>query len=281
MVEPMQHDTTLERLSKYDTFSLPVDFILYDETFNCRGPFTLQSVKDLAANIRDNGLTIPIVVQPWEQDGYAYRLLAGHRRFVAVTQVLEWPSIPASVRHGLTESQARLLNFTENLERKDLNPLEEALALRALWPNGVTLNEAAKVLKRPTAWVCDRKRLLTLPEEVQQFAAAGLIAMCSIKVLVALPPDQQLVAARKIVEAKRQHGKYASLMHLDARFRRKFRSRRTKAEIGRMVAKMLHRGITGLGPRMGAWCAGEITNAAIEQDIKQAAKGEPDSTESL
>ena len=270
MAEDVQRETGLERLPQYDAYAVPVASVFYDESFNCRGPFLLQSVQDLAESIRSTGLQFPVVVQPWDKDGFAYRLLAGHRRFVAVIQVLDWTTIPASIRHDLTERQARLLNFTENLERKDLNPLEEAQALRRLFPEGISLRTAAAELHRPTAWVNDRQRLLLLPEEIQQFAAAGLIAMCNIKVLVALPPDQQLIAARKIVECKREHGKTASLMHLDKRYRRTFGYRKSKAEIQQMVALMLGNGITGLGPRMGAWCAGYITDAELKQDIAEA-----------
>jgi hypothetical protein len=94
--------------------------------------------------------------------------------------------------------------------------------------------------------------------------------MVHVQVLLALPPDEQTVAARKIVDAKREHGKTASLKHLDPKYRRKFGYRKSKAEINNMVGKMLGRGITGLGPRMGAWCAGYISDAELEEDIQAA-----------
>ena len=94
--------------------------------------------------------------------------------------------------------------------------------------------------------------------------------MVHVQVLAAMPPDEQIIAARKIVEAKREHGKTASLAHLDLKYRRKFGYRKSKAEINKMVAKMLGRGITGLGPRMGAWCAGYISDAELEEDIQAA-----------
>jgi len=270
MAEAVQHEAGLDRLPQYDAYAVPIASIFYDESFNCRGPFTLQSVEDLAASIRDSILQFPVVVEPWDRNGYAYRLLAGHRRFVAVAQILQWKTIPAGVRRNLTERQARILNFTENLERKDLNPLEEAQALGRLFSEGVSLRTAAAELKRPTRWVHDRQRLLMLPAEVQQLAAAGLLGMVHVQVLLALPPDEQIVAARKIVDAKREHGKTASLKHLDPKYRRQFGYRKSKAEINNMVGKMLGRGITGLGPRMGAWCAGYISDAELEEDIQAA-----------
>ena len=69
-----------------------------------------------------------------------------------------------------------MLNFVENLERKDLNIAGRGAGLARLYPDGVSLRVAAAELKRPTRWVHDRLRLLTLPEEVQQLAAAGLLA---------------------------------------------------------------------------------------------------------
>jgi hypothetical protein len=183
---------------------------------------------------------------------------------------LKWTRAPAMIRAGLSDREARMVNFVENLERKDLNPLEEARALARLYPDGVSLRTAAAELKRPTGWVHDRQRLLILPEEVQQFAAVGLLAMCNVKVLAALPPDDQIAAARKIVEVKREHGKTASMRHLDPSCRRKFGYRKSKTEINRMVAKMLGCGITGLAPRIGAWCAGYVTDAEIEKDIQES-----------
>jgi ParB/RepB/Spo0J family partition protein len=204
--------------------------------------------------------------------GFDYRMLVGHRRYKAIETFLKWSLIPAMIRAGLSDHEARMLNFVENLERKDLNILEEAQALGRLYPNGVALRVAAKEIKRPTQWVHDRQRLLTLPEEVQQLAATGLLAASNVKVLTALKtPAEQIEAARKIVAAKQEHGKTASLRHLSPKYRRKFGYRKSKSEINRMVAKMLGRGITGLGPRMGAWCAGYISDAEIERDIKEAA----------
>jgi ParB/RepB/Spo0J family partition protein len=285
MLETLQRDAEVERLSQYDAFPLPLRHIYYDADFNCRGWFTLQSVSDLAENIRLRGrgvelkgLDCPVVVQPiadmagQQPAGFDYRLIAGHRRFKAIEVFLKWTRIPAMIRAGLSDHEARMLNFVENLERKDLNILEEARGLQHLYPDGVTVRAAATELKRPTAWVHDRLRLLTLPEEVQQLAATGLLGAVNIKVLIALAtPEEQIAAARKIVEAKRECGKTASLHHLDPKYRRKFGYRKSKAAINQMVYKMLGCGITGLGPRMGAWCAGYVSDAEIEKDIEEAA----------
>ena len=151
-------------------------------------------MEDLAASIRDHTLQIPVTVQPWNKNGFAYRLLAGHRRFVAY-QILQQPMIPAYVRRDLDEHGARLLNFMENLTRKDLNPLEEAQALGRLYPNGIPLRAAAKELNQSTDWIHNRFRLLKLPEEIQQAIAAGLLRIHDVPRLVTLPtPEGQIKA---------------------------------------------------------------------------------------
>ena len=205
-----------ERLTQYDTYDVPIHDIFYDATFNCCGPFTLESIHELAESIRLHTLQEPVIIQPWGQNEFPYRLLAGHRRFMAVARVLQSEVIPARIRSGLTEHEARILNFTENLERKDLNPLEEAMAIHRLYPEAGTMGEndpglrrIAKELQRPTRWVHDRQRLLKLSGEIQQWAAAGLIAMCTVPTLMKLPPDEQLKAA-PIVENKRKYGKTAA-----------------------------------------------------------------------
>ena len=151
---------------QYSAYPVPADSIYYDADFNCRGEFTLQSVKELAESIAENGLRFPVGVQPWTAEpGYKYRLIYGLRRFRAATLFLQWATVPAVIREGLTEHQARLWNVQENLERKDLNIWEEARALERLYPNGVTLRQAAKELKQTTHWVHVRLRLLRMPPQ--------------------------------------------------------------------------------------------------------------------
>ena len=188
----------MKRIEQYDVFSLPVSQIYYDADFNCRGQFTLQSVEDLAKSIKGIGLQFPVVVQPveeikgFEHEDFRWRLIAGHRRFRAVTTFLKWTEIPATVWNGLSERQARLFNFTENLERQDLNVLEEARVLGRLFPKGAPIREAARELKRDTRWVHARFRLLKLPEPVQVKVAAGTLSLVDVEVLRTYPNTEHL-----------------------------------------------------------------------------------------
>jgi ParB family chromosome partitioning protein len=255
----------MKRLPQYDVFEIPVDDIYFDAEFNCRGSFTLQSVQDLADSIEKHGLQFPIVVQPYAQDGFAYRLLAGHRRFRATTTYLKWTQIPACIRYDLTEHQSRILNLTENLERKDLNILEEAKALGNLYPDGVSLRVAAAEIKRPTRWVHVRLRLLEMPDEVQQWAAAGFLSAVNLDALAQLETDEQKIEAAVSIRMQKQKKSEQTQQH------RKYTvGRKTKQQISEMIAHLFAVSFDGLPCRLLAWAAGRVSDEEIERDIQNA-----------
>jgi ParB family chromosome partitioning protein len=256
-------DVDMKRLQHYDTYDIPVKEIFYDQSFNCRGAFSLQTVVELSESIGEIGLQFPIVVQPWE-DG-RFRLLAGHRRYKACTVFLKWEQIPAVVRTDLNPHQARLLNLTENLERKDLNMLEEAKALQAMYPEGVSQRVAAAELKRPTRWIHTRQRLVKLPKEIQQLAAVGRIVATDIEALWSLPEDERVKAAKRIVKLK---GKGSRKGKIPRKLSRKFRPRQTKEQISKMTGILINAGINGLPTRLLAWTAGYVSTADIKEDIE-------------
>ncbi len=255
----------MKRLEQYDVYPIPVDDILYDADFNCRGQFTPQSVKDLADSIEQNGLQFPVVVQPYTTK--PFRLIAGHRRFKACTTFLKWKEIPATVRADLTEKQAKVLNFTENLERKDLNILEEAKALANCFGRRTPLRQIAGEIKRDTRWVHTRLKLLDLPEDVQLKAAAGLLTTTNINTIWRLSSaEDQRKAAAEIAKIKTR-GRRKSIKYLDPKYQDCFKRRKVKSEVRRMVAKMLNAGVEGLGPRALVWAIGEITDEELWQDV--------------
>lgn len=263
----------LKRVEQCDVFSVPVRLIYADPDFNCRNAFTLQSVKSLADNIAARGLDFPVVLQRVEDTktlipaGYSWRLIVGFRRFVAVTTFLKWEEIKASIRVGITDQEAAILNVTENLERKDLNPLEEAQALARRFKPGTTLREIAKAMNRDTRWVHQRLRLMELPEEIREKVAAGLLTLLDVDVLVQLPSDEQGQAAQELLAAR---GKRKRKLNVNPKFRRKFQYRRGKEEINARIAQLIEAGLDGLAPRSLAWCAGYISDDDLDCDIASA-----------
>lgn len=265
----------MEPLTEFAAYSIPVADIFYDTSFNCRGQFTPESVKDLADSIQEHGLQFPLVVQPYTGER-PWRLLAGHRRFRAVTLFLKWDEVPAVVRYNLTEHQARILNLTENLERKDLNMLEEATAIQSLYPKGVSLRIAASELKKPTRWIHIRMRLLELPEEVQKKAAAGGLSAVNIEMIAKLETEaDQIKAAAEIIRAKEANSKKRYQHALDEEHRRRFKFRKTKAQIAEMIDRMICLGVNGLATRALAWAAGGITDEELEEDIRKEVEDAP------
>jgi ParB/RepB/Spo0J family partition protein len=275
-----------KRLAKYDVLALPLKHIYYDADFNCRGQFVLESVSELADSIRCKGegvelqgLDFPVVVQPAADvegglpEGFDYRLLAGHRRYRAVEFYLKWKKIPAMVRKGLSDYDARLINLTENLEREDLNMWQEAVAIQRLYPDGVTLRRAHDELHRPTKWIAARLRLLKLRPEVQQQAAAGLLSAAFIEQLGKdASEEDQLFLSNQVAKARNKSGQ---LPGLPSTYKRKFKDRRSKEQIGKMIAKLFNAGISGLPCRVLAWAAGGVSDEEIDKDISSAQNGRP------
>lgn len=262
----------MQRLTQYDTYPILVADIFFDPDFNCRGEFTLDSVEELANSIQvaggfPTGLKYPITVQPWDQrPGFKYRLVAGHRRFRAVTIYLKWTEVPAFIAAGLNEFEARKLNFLENLERRDLNIVDEARAIRRLFPTeGRTA--IGLVIKCPKDWISLRLRLLKLPEKVQGMLAAGLLLPTDVAAVdIEGGPDVQIKMADKIMEARKErraHHPRSSGIQTGRTVNTRGRKR-----IHQMVAQMLDAGITGLAPRVGAWCAGDLPDEELLADIQ-------------
>jgi ParB-like chromosome segregation protein Spo0J len=162
-----------------------------------------------------------------------------------------------------------MLNLVENLQRKSLNVLEEARAIENLYPEGVSVREAARELKQPTRWVWIRRQLLRMPEAIQQKAAAGLLSQWNLDTLAGIESaDEQIAAADKIAEA-RTRGKGKFLPGLSKAYKRR-RSVRPREEINRVIERLLAAGINGLPPRVAAWCAGHITDEELGKEIEAA-----------
>ena len=155
--------------------------------------------------------------------GCEYRLIVGHRRFRAVTAFLKWTEIPAYICEGLSDHEARMLNLSENLQRKSLNILEEARAIQNLYPKGATsVREAARELKQSTRWVQLRVRLLRMPEAIQQKAAAGLLSQANLETLAGLEIGGRADQGRRQDRRRRgKRGKGKFLPGLDKTYKRR------------------------------------------------------------
>lgn len=264
---------------KSDYAEVPVNTIYIDRSLNCRGIFTPQSCLDLADSIKQHGLQFPVVVQPLEdveveiptylrKDTHKYRLIAGHRRFTAISQLLGLDTIDANIRRGLTEKDVKVLNLIENLERKDINLLEEARALRAIFPEGTSYLTISKELSKSQKWVRLRCMLLDMPEEIQQSAANGKLTISDIDIIChtakKITDKQKLALAREILLAK---GLGLSLRKLQSKFLKR-RFSRKRGDIHAMMARIMTEDIDASACRALAWAAGDLTDDEFLEEPK-------------
>lgn len=163
-----------------------------------RGTFDEEQLRELALSIKAVGLLQPIVVRPV---GAGYELVAGERRLRAVAQ-LGWESIPAVVRH--TDDNEMLREAVlENLQRADLNPLEEAAAYQQLLSDfDCTHDDLGSRLGKSRSAVTNSIRLLRLPSGVQRRVAAGVLSQGHARALLALPNAEAMeaLAGRVVAE---------------------------------------------------------------------------------
>lgn len=163
-----------------------------------RTEFRSQELEELAASIREQGILQPVVVRPRPQGGY--ELLVGERRLRA-SKLAGATRVPAIIRHA-DDRQALEQALVENLQRMDLQPLEEALAYRNLVDLfELTQEDVARRVGKSRVYVTNTLRLLDLPDEVKTLIADGKLQAGHARALLALKdPDRQVAVARRACE---------------------------------------------------------------------------------
>ena len=154
-----------------------------------------QALAELAASIRAQGLMQPVLVRPVERD--RYELIAGERRWRAA-QMAGLGEVPALVREVPDES-ALALSLIENIQREDLNPLEEAAGLQRLVDEfKMTHEQAADAVGRSRSATTNLLRLLKLARPVQDLVMEGALEMGHARSLLALEAARQIEVARRV-----------------------------------------------------------------------------------
>ena len=194
----MLSQTTLREVSsgKRDELrNLPPD-VIRPGRYQPRSVFDEEKLAELADSIRAQGVVQPIVVRPMG-DG-EYELIAGERRWRAA-QLAGIAAIPAVVR-DVPDEVSVAMALIENIQREDLNPLEEATALRRLIDDfQMTQQEAADAVGRSRPAVSNLLRLLELMQEVKDLIDMRRIEMGHARALLSLDDTLQVQAAREVV----------------------------------------------------------------------------------
>jgi len=184
---------SLEQVNESDLRQVGIDRIRRGP-FQPRAQIQPEALQELADSIRSQGVVQPVVVRPVE-DGF--ELVAGERRWRAA-QMAGLQEIPAVVK-TVPDQAAAAMALIENIQREDLNALEQATALdRLISEFGMTHQQAAEAVGRSRASVSNLLRLLELADEVKGLLREARLEMGHARSLLSLSGDQQVQAARKV-----------------------------------------------------------------------------------
>jgi ParB family chromosome partitioning protein len=187
---PSSPDAPLESRDQRATFEVAVDRIT-PSPFQPRRTFDEAKIEELAASIRNQGIIQPLVVRP---KGDGFELIAGERRWRAAMKA-GLIRVPVVVREA-SDHEALQLALVENLQREDLNPIEEASGYRRLqeefhWSQ----EEMAEKVGKSRPAIANSLRLLALPAEVQQEISAGNLPAGQARALLGLHTEPLIVSA--------------------------------------------------------------------------------------
>ena len=158
-----------------------------------------KDLQELAASIEKHGIMQPIVIRPIEDEQHPYEIIAGERRWRAA-QLAGLTEVPAIVR-DLNDQVAIALALIENIQRQDLNPIDQALALQRFHEEfGLSHQEIAETVGKARATVSNLLRLLSLAEPVKDFMQQGLLDMGHARAILTLKAQDQLVVAESVIE---------------------------------------------------------------------------------
>ncbi|SFR65185.1 chromosome partitioning protein, ParB family [Marinobacter daqiaonensis] len=185
--EPRSHDGELRQI--------PIDLIQRGR-YQPRRDMDPAALQELADSIRQQGVMQPVVVRLIAEG--RYELIAGERRWRAA-QIAELDRLPAIVR-DVPDEAAIAMALIENIQRENLNPIEEAFALQRLQDEfGLTQAQVAEAVGKSRTTITNLLRLIGLSEDVRIMLEHGDLEMGHGRAMLSLPPEQQLQVARQVV----------------------------------------------------------------------------------
>lgn len=162
-----------------------------------RKVFDQEELEGLAASIKEHGVLQPLILRK-TQDGY--QIIAGERRYRAA-KLAGLDKVPVLIK-DISDQQADAISLIENLQREDLNPIEEAQALKAMMgTHKLTQQDLADLIGKSRSSIANLLRLLNLEEEVQGYLAQGDLTFSHGKLLLKIKdPKKQVAKARDIIQ---------------------------------------------------------------------------------
>jgi ParB family chromosome partitioning protein len=252
--------------------NIPLEQVLADDDFNCRGTISVFSVKELADDIRITGLTHAVVVKPITET--SFKLVAGFRRFLACKS-LGWTTIPCNIMSSLSDEDAMFINLSENIQREQLNIRQEAEAIKRIKEKFKIKNrkKIGDKLSKGEGWVQVREMMMDLPVPIQNEIVAGIIKQTDIRQLYTVKihegDDVAIEKAREIKESRLQGRKPQEKKAKNYEAKRA----RNHHELQEMI-DILHQGGIEFDfwSRCFAWASGEISTFDLFDSAKKYAE---------
>lgn len=161
-----------------------------------RKQFDEEALSELSDSIAQHGVLQPLLVRPMPDGGY--QLVAGERRWRA-SRMAGLTEVPVVIR-DLTDAQVAELALVENLQRENLNPLEEANGYKELSDKfGYTQEKISEIVGKSRPSIANALRLLNLPEDVQEMVSTGSLSMGHARAILSLPDDKMKTDLAKLV----------------------------------------------------------------------------------
>jgi ParB family chromosome partitioning protein len=193
---PQRQEAPAESHATQGLAEIPISQI-QPNPFQPRKTFNEASIDELARSVRQHGIVQPLVVT---RSGDKYKLIAGERRFRAA-QKAGLTTVPVLIKEMMAEGDALQIALIENIQREDLNPIEEAMAYHQLHDDfQLTQEEISRRVGKERSTVANFLRLLKLPDPVKKLLASGQLSMGHARALLAIesPKKQEQLADRVV-----------------------------------------------------------------------------------
>ncbi len=196
--EKLNNNNSLSNNS-WKTFNLAIEKLVPNPT-QPRKDFFKETLKELSLSIKKQGILQPIIIRKWKDK---FEIIAGERRFRA-SQMAGLKEVPVILKENVDNQRSMELALIENLQREDLNILEEAMGYGLLMDKyHFSQKELASKLGKKRSSITNTLRILVLPEDVKKMLKQGFLSLGHAKVLLSVSDsEKQSRLARKVVEKK-------------------------------------------------------------------------------
>ena len=197
--ENLNVDNLTNTKSKNNLSIVPIDY-LSAGLWQVRQSFDKNELNSLSQSIKDNGIFQPIVVVTDKKESGKYKIVAGERRWRAA-QLANLHEVPIILRDDLSSEKIVEISLLENLERSDLNPIEEAKGYQDLInEHNYTQEKVAKMFSKSRPYITNFLRLLTLSDEIKSYIVDGRLSVGHARALIS--SENSLELAREIIKKR-------------------------------------------------------------------------------